>query len=185
MTVAAAGTALEVASKVKSKRPKVKLKSPKAGQKAVATSMGVIIGSNALKFTLVDKKAPPFSYWIRIAFLGFGLAVMHEISPKLGKPMAYLVMTSVVFKQAGDIVKELEALEQEDKKKVSTGPGEIPLSLAAVRTEDRQPFMVYFERGNTQLTETILPKKNTPFIDPQRGSRRPAPIPYRGSTTYA
>lgn len=184
MTVAAAGTALDVASKVKSRTPKkVKIRPQKNSQKAVVTSMVTILGINGLKHGLVDKSLPPSSYWVRMAFLGLGLAAFQEFNPKLGKSMAYLVMTVVIFAQSQTLIEELELL---GKKPASTplGPGEVPASLASIRTTDRQPFTLYFERGNTELTETVLPKRQTPFIDPQRGRRRPAPIPYKGSTTY-
>lgn len=191
--MAAAAVAAKVAEgaatakAVKSAAPKprkVRLKPQKTSQRAVVTTMIGVLGINGLKHGIVDKSLPPSSYWVRMAFLGLGLAALSEFSPKLGKPMSYMVLTAVIFAQSQRLIEELELLGRREKTS-PIGPGDVPTSLAAVRTTDREPFTLYFERGNTQLTQTTIPRRRTPFIDPQRGRRRPAPIPYRNATVYS
>lgn len=185
MSVAKAGQMALAARRTKA--PRVKIRPQKNSQKPVVTAMTVILGTNGLKYALVQKGLPATSFWVKMAFLGLGLATLQEFNAKFGKTFAYMVMTIVVFAQSQDILKELELLDKQQKKgatDLGTGPGDVPLALAAVRTRDRQPFVLYFDRANP-IPEVQLPTRHTPFIDPQRGTRRPAPIPYRGSTTFA
>lgn len=180
MAVAGAGA---IATEAIANRPrKVKLRSRKTSEKPVVTSMVVIFGINGLKHAVVDKSLPPTSYWIRMAFLGLGLATINEINAKLGKSFAYMVMTAVVFSQSKGILENLQGIEKKEKQSASFTPGEVPTTLAAMRTTDRQPFTLFFERGNLQQPDSPPITRHTPFIDPQRGRRRPAPIPYSGST---
>lgn len=93
--------------------PKVRVKSDAAaGQGAVVMTMTVVVGAGMLRSWVVDKTAmPDRSYFIKMAVLGFILALMTETMPRLGKGMSYLVLTATVFAQAGDIFQGLQAAE--------------------------------------------------------------------------
>lgn len=104
---------------------KVSLKGT-AQQKPIVNVMVIVMGVGALKVWLVDgDKVPPRRWWINIAIMGFVFALLNETAPKVGRPMAYLVMTSVLFVQGKEII---DALQATDRPPSRRGPQGTPVA---------------------------------------------------------
>lgn len=114
-TEAATAKATSVASGPK----KVRIRSAgKATYAPVATTLTVLFGIGFLRAWLggvndkgqfeESKAMPHRAWWVNMAILGFSLSLMSEVAPRLGKNMAYLVLTTGVFIQAEPLIKRLQ-----------------------------------------------------------------------------
>lgn len=157
-----------LASAARQKAPRLKLRGDYASaQRPVVTTMTVTIGLAFLDAWLVKKEPlPERAFIVRVAILGFVLALMSELSPKLGKGMSYLVLTGVVFDRSQSILKELNRKPNNTGLGTGgtggTGIGPSPL------TPKSQPVMLY-QRQGPMTTEPLLPTRSR-IKRPQRGA---------------
>lgn len=173
MAAALSGTAVrtvEVGSTItaaRKKAPRVKLRGgTKSAQRPVITTMTVTIGLAFLDAWLVEKKAlPERRFFGRLAVLGFVLALMAEVTPRLGKGMSYLVLTGVVFDRSQSILRELNYAT---KTTYGKQPGSID-PLKPPFTPDTTPITLY-QRQGPLTTEPLLPAGRQRNIRPQRGA---------------
>lgn len=155
-----------LASAARNKAPRVRLRKGYANaQRPMITCMTVTVGLAFLHSWLVERKATPDrALLVRLAILGFGLALLSEITPKIGKGMSYLVLTAVVFDRSQDI---LQALQHPRPAPAGagtdgTGPGPSPL------TPTTQPVTLY-RRSGPMTTEPLLPTRQR-IKRPQAGA---------------
>jgi hypothetical protein len=149
-----AGTATNVGgavSAVKSNTPKVKVRGGYgAAQRPVVTTMTLVVGINFLHTWLVDKKAlPDRTFVVRLAILGFVLALMAEVAPKLGKSMSYLILAAVVFDRSQGVLKELQT-------PTKTAPNQRRPIPPSPLTPETTPVTLY-TRSGPMTTEPVLP----------------------------
>lgn len=159
------------------KPPKVRLRGGyKSAQRPVITTMTITVGLTFLDAWLVKKEAlPERRIFARLAVLGFVLALMAEITPRIGKGMSYLVLTGVVFDRSQDILRALNR----------GGPGTTfhggidPLQPPF--TPDTRPVTLYTRTG-PMTTEPLLPSRSR-ITKPQRGAWATGQSPsYRGKS---
>lgn len=109
---AKAADATQLASAVHRKAPRVKFKSQTSSQKPVITAVTVIVGLEFLDAWIVRKESfPSRRFWVQTAVLGFGLALLSDLTPRVGKGTAYLVMTSAIIFRSEKIIASLTNLE--------------------------------------------------------------------------
>lgn len=154
----AIGTAVNTAANVSQLRSRssgrrVAIKPGSDAERAVITAFVVIIGAGFLDAWVVQKKAAPSrKFLVRMSMLGFVLALMTEIAPKLGKTMAYMVMTAVIFDRSQNILKALRTIENPKQKSgPSVNPG-VPLPPVT----------------QVQLYQSAAPGPPTPVVIPAR-----------------
>lgn len=168
---AKAGEGAAVAKAASGRAPRVKVKRGVAAgaQRPVFTTMTVVVGAGLLRAWLVEKKAMPGrDYWVKIALLGFVLALLAETVPKLGKGIAYLTLTTVTFSQSLDLLKAMQELE----KPATTGPSDaapdtMPAKLAGTNL---QTITLYSRGFGPQVG--VAPGRSDPH-------RRDWPRPHR------
>jgi hypothetical protein len=161
----------EGAQIVASRGRRVRVNPPTSAERPVITCMVVVVGAKAAHGLLTDQKWPTRNYWLRIAVLGFGLSLLSEVTPAVGKYMSYLIMAGVLFVPMGEsrtsITGEvLNSLRREEK---ATPPSPIP-----------DPFTeqgsggggILYQRPEAMINgEPVLPAR--PYvIRPQRGPFR-------------
>jgi hypothetical protein len=155
-----------LASAARNKAPRVRLKRGySSAQRPMITAMTVTVGLNFLHAWLVDRKPTPGrETLVRLAILGFGLALLSEITPRIGKGMSYLVLTAVVFDRSQAILRELENPRPAPAGAGTdgTGPGPSPL------TPTTQPIILY-RRSGPMTTEPLLPTRQR-IKRPQAGA---------------
>lgn len=117
---AKAGAAAQTAGDVKDALPnaprkrRVRMKTAnKSTYGPVATTLTILMGMGFLKAWLGDEEKestalPDRKWFVNMALLGFGLSLMVEVAPKMGKNMAYLILTSGVFIQGEPLIKRLQ-----------------------------------------------------------------------------
>lgn len=162
---------------VRASTPKVRLRGGyKSAQRPVITTMAVTVGLTFLDSWLVEKEAmPERRIFVRLAVLGFVLALMAEVTPKLGKGMSYLVLTGVVFDRSQKILTALN----------KGGPGttfhDRADPLQPPFTPDTTPITLY-RRTGPLTTEPLLPTRSR-IKKPQRGAWATGQSPsYRGKS---
>jgi hypothetical protein len=147
-----------LASAARRKAPRVRIRSGyKSAQRPVITTLTVTVGLSFLDAWLVPKNGqrrtmPDRELFVRLAILGFFLALLTEITPRLGKGMSYLVLTGVVFDRSQSILRELQNPRRAPAGAGTdgTGPGPSPL------TPQNQPVTLYVRQG-PMTTEPLLP----------------------------
>lgn len=126
------------------------------------TAIVVITGIEFLNTWLVDKRTlPTRRYFIRLAVLGFMLALLTEVTPKVGKSMSYLIMTAVIFQRSGRILK---ALDTNSRKPTAEPEGATP--SPTLPTGDTR-FILY-NTGGLSPTAPPIPAR-VQLRRPQRG----------------
>lgn len=137
MTLEAASKAANVAGAVRSNRPVVRTKQSGAQYSAVVNTVVVVAGLGILRNVLTKKehKQPTREFWIQVAILGFVLSLLAETVPRLGKGMAYLIMTAAIFGQSAEIFDALNAGSKTPKgaSLPNVAPLPTPLTPAAAR----------------------------------------------------
>lgn len=143
------------------RRPRVKVREQGGVQKPVVTSLMVIMGAGFLHAWVVEKKATPGrAFIVRMAVLGFVLALLSEVTPRVGKGMAYLIMTAVIFDRSQDILGGLRAAERGTPER--TAPPPAPFG------DDVTPVALYSRTGPLP-SEPVLPERIRP-PRPTRGA---------------
>lgn len=173
--VAIAKTAAAVKGAQGVKTPRVKVRGGYgAAQRPVITAVTVITGLGFLRAVVVDSKPlPDRQFWVSIATIGFILSLMAEVAPRLGKNMAYLVMTAAIFSQSAKV---LEAVRKPPKTTgvgggADGGPGTAPVSLRAVQRDtitltsgSTPPTIGYIPGKRILPSRRVRPKKR--YVDP-------------------
>lgn len=133
------------------KRPKLRVRDQGGVHAPVVTALVVVIGAGFLHAWVVEKKAGPGrKFLVQMAILGFVLSLMSELTPKLGKGMAYLVMTAVIFDRSQDILKGLQAVGRpQPERSAPVGP---PAS------DDVVPAVVFTRVGPTAAAPVVPPR---------------------------
>lgn len=153
---AVAGRAAETyitAKAVTPNRPRVKIRDQGGVQRPVVTSITVIMGAGFLHAWLVKKKPmPDRAFLVRMAIMGFVLALLAELTPRVGKGMAYLIMTAVIFDRSQDILKALQ---------VSERPTERETPPQSFKQDELTPVTLY-SRAGPEAAEPVLPNRNQP-----------------------
>ena len=160
------------------KAPRVRFKGGYgAAQRPVITAVTVITGLGFLRAVVADNKPlPDRQFWVSVATIGFILSLMAEVTPKLGKNMAYLVMTAAIFSQS---VKVLDAVRKPPPKATmggggaapDSGAGTVPVSLRAVQRDtitltsgSTPPTIGYIPGSRTMPSRRVRPKRR--YVDP-------------------
>lgn len=146
------------------RRPKLKVRDQGGVQRPVVTAMVVIVGAGFLHAWVVEKKVGPGrAFLVRMSIMGFVLALLSEITPKVGKGMAYLIMTAVIFDRSRDILTGLQTSERGMERERGSAPGPSPLGQA-----DTTPVVLY-SRSGPMPSEPVLPIRAT-VPRPTRGA---------------
>lgn len=177
MAVALAKTAAAVKGAQGMKAPRVKMRGGYgAAQRPVITSITVLAGLGVLRSVVVDSKPlPDRQFWVSVATIGFILSLMAEITPKLGKNMAYLVMTAAIFSQSAKV---LEAVRKPPPKATmgtgggpDGGPGTVPVALRAAQRDtitltsgSTPPTIGYIPGKRNMPTRRVRPRRR--YVDP-------------------
>jgi hypothetical protein len=158
-----------LASAARNKAPRVKLRGGYASaQRPVITTMTVAVGLAFLDAWLVKKEPfPERAFIVRIAILGFVLALMSEVTPRLGKGMSYLILTGIVFDRSQSILKELNRKPNNRGLNGMDGTDGTDIGPSPL-TPQAQPVVLY-QRQGPMTTEPMLPNRRR-IKRPQRGA---------------
>lgn len=109
-----------------------------AAQRPVITTMTVAVGLGLLDRYLTGRDREDLRpFLIKMGVLGFGLALMAETTPKLGRSFAYLILTAVVFDRTQSILRELNKPKRAPVEKEQGNPLVTP----------PQPVTLYVRQG--------------------------------------
>lgn len=146
------------------RRPKLKVRTQSGVQRPVVTAMIVIVSAGFLHAWVVEKKAGPGrAFLVRMSIMGFVLALMSEITPKVGKGMAYLIMTAVIFDRSRGILTGLQTSERGMEREHGSAPPAAPGF-----SQDTTPVVLY-SRVGPMPSEPITPIRQT-VPRPTRGA---------------
>lgn len=143
--------------------PRVRVREQRGGQRATIMTMTIVVGAGVLRNIVVEgKNLPDRKFWFNMAILGFILSLVTEIEPRVGRPLAYLVLVAAMISQTEDIITELN--RQEDRLARSSTPDD----LDPMFTQNTPP-------RNLQLAANISIPTVVPTSNPRSTRRAPRP----------